>query len=113
VIDFSECVALVGGEQRAKEMLTMFTGMLDSEFIPEISKAYESKDDVALRKAIHKFLGSVCYIGAPALKQATLNFQQAVKDSSPTLEKTLQEFLQQVRVFKYQVAEFEKITMVQ
>lgn len=108
IIDFAGCVALMGDETRAKEMLAMLMQMLDDTFLLEISQAYISGDDVELRKAIHKFLGSVCYISAPALKQATLDFQTAVKEQLPTRSQVYQTFLNEIEKFKADYLTLEK-----
>lgn len=100
VIDFSGCVAIVETAERAREMLSMVTELLDSTFVPEIQSAYEKGDDLELRKALHKFLGSLCYISTPALKQATLDFQMVVKEKLTTRERAFQTFLNEVKQFK-------------
>ena len=100
VIDLPGSIAIVETKARAKEMLAMVTELLDSTFLPEIQTAYEANDDFELRKALHKFLGSLCYISTPALKQATLDFQAAIKEKLTTREHTFQAFLHEVNQFK-------------
>lgn len=100
VIDYQGCVAIVETEVRANEMLAMVTELLESTFIPEISGAYQNNNGLELRKALHKFLGSLCYVSAPALKQALLNLQTAVKEKPATCEEAYQAFLYEVQQFK-------------
>jgi len=100
IIDFAECVTLVGNDARAKEMLMMTNELLESTFSPEISETYQNKNDEELRKVLHKFLGGLCYIGAPALKEATLHLQQTVKEKLPTREQAYQNFLSEAEKFK-------------
>jgi len=112
VIDLPGCVAVVESEVRAKEMLAMVTELLDSTFVPEIQGAYEKRDDLELRKALHKFLGSLCYISTPALKQATLDLQMAVKEKLTTREQAYQAFLYEVRQFKIAYSTLQQVGML-
>ena len=112
VIDLPGCVAVVESEVRAREMLSMVTELLDSTFVPEIQAAYEKSDDLELRKALHKFLGSLCYISTPALKQATLDLQTAVKEKLATRERSFQTFLHEVRQFKIAYSTLQQVGMV-
>ena len=112
VIDFSGCVAIVETAARAREMLSMVTELLDSTFIPEIQAAYEQSDDLELRKALHKFLGSLCYISTPALKQATLDFQMVVKEKLATRERAFQTFMHEVKQFKMAYSTLQQVGMV-
>lgn len=109
VIDLPGCVAIVETEARAREMLSMVIDLLESTFIPEISNAYQGNDEVELRKALHKFLGSLCYVSAPALKQALLDFQLAVKEKLATREQTYQAFLYEIQQFKLAYATLKQI----
>ncbi|MES2205088.1 MAG: ATP-binding protein [Pseudomonadota bacterium] len=100
IIDLPGSVAIVESEARAKEMLAMVVELLDTTFVPEIQTAYQANDDLELRKALHKFLGSLCYISTPALKQATLDFQVAVQEKLTTREYAFQAFLREIKQFK-------------
>lgn len=100
IIDFAESAKLVGSEARVNEMLIMLMQLLDSTFLPELSTAYKNKNDEELRKALHKFLGSLCYVSAPALKAATLEFQKTVKENLPTRIQAYNKFLLEVEKFK-------------
>lgn len=112
VIDLPGCVAVVESEARAREMLAMVTELLDSTFVPEIQAAYEKHDDLELRKALHKFLGSLCYISTPALKQATLDLQVAVKEKLATRERAFQAFLHEVKQFKIAYSTLQQVGML-
>jgi hypothetical protein len=100
VIDLQGCIAIIETEARAREMLSMVEQLLDSTFIPEITSAYQKDDEVELKKALHKFLGSLCYVSTPALKRALLELQAVLKENQEVREQAYQVFLEEVRQFK-------------
>ena len=112
VIDLQGCIAIVETEARAREMLTMVAQLLDSTFMPEITSAYQNHDEVELRKALHKFLGSLCYVSTPALKRALLELQAVVKENQEAREQAYQVFLEEVKQFKTAYSALKQVGML-
>ncbi len=109
VIDLPGSIAIVENETRAREMLSMVVQLLDSTFMPEITRAYQNHDDTELRKALHKLLGSLCYVSTPALKHALLELQAAAQGNLATREQIYQAFLEEVKQLKLAYSTLQQI----
>ncbi|MBP9764550.1 MAG: hypothetical protein KBD03_04430, partial [Gammaproteobacteria bacterium] len=65
-----------------------------------------------LRKALHKFLGGLCYVSTPALKKALLELQTAAQESQATREQAYQAFLEEVKQFKTAYSALRQVGML-
>lgn len=81
VIDWENSVQnLNGDEDCIRELLAMLhEGLFATERILE--EAYKEQDEETLRKELHKIEGGLAYVSVPNLKNALMQFHEAVKET--------------------------------
>lgn len=101
VIDLAASLKIFNNNaEKSKKMFSLVAATLDTIFIPEISDAYQQGSPPAFKKALHKFLGGLCYVSTPALKQAALELQAALQENKWPTHAVFQKFLQQAQQLK-------------
>jgi two-component system sensor histidine kinase BarA len=87
VIDWDLGTKLAGNKpELAKEILNLLIKNLPTE-LEQIKQAKEKMNYHLLLKHVHKLHGAVSYCGAPRLKNALLNYENALKSGdTKTLE---------------------------
>lgn len=72
----------------ANEMLALLLKTLPTEFA-DIKLSYENQQYEDLLRQVHKLHGAICYCGVKSLKQATANFELALKQNKDHLFEAL------------------------
>jgi CheY-like chemotaxis protein/HAMP domain-containing protein len=79
VVDWELACQLAGGKKElAEEMLSMLLSTMPSD-LAQIKAAYDSKNLVSLKDAVHRLHGAIRYCGVPALHSVVENLETVIK----------------------------------
>jgi two-component system sensor histidine kinase BarA len=77
-MDWELAIKLAGNSREfAEDMFLRLAKELPDELI-KIKKQYELYDFIALKRSLHQLHGALCYCGAPRLKTAVAELEQAL-----------------------------------
>jgi HPt (histidine-containing phosphotransfer) domain-containing protein len=88
-----------GGENRARDMLTMLMDMLP-EHEKGIKAAHDDSNHDAFVAEVHKFRGGVCYCGTPELQETTTALEIALKKGEKDIDSLYEKMLAAIENFK-------------
>ena len=89
MLDISQAIEQAGGNpDLAKELFTMLLNELPDQK-EKLNQAFVRGDNQALWDHTHKLHGSTAYCGVPALREATKESKEAIKQQSNDLSEVI------------------------
>lgn len=105
IIDMAGTITLLGSKEHAEELLALWFEMLTKRFLPALQDLKNQNDLDGLRHELHAMLGSLCYVKTPALNQAVLELQTAVRDHPQGIDSAYEHVTQEAERF---VAQYQQ-----
>ena len=90
LFDLAATVAVLGSEQKAREMMRALIVQLQENYLPKMNVLVEQNDRAGLRFLLHQLMGCLSYAVFPPLQETVCNLHQALRDNVESIQDTYQ-----------------------